>query len=379
MNYLKISNFKCFEEVEIPINRLTVFAGANGNGKSTTVQALLLLRNSIEENMQLWGGYYVAAEEELLGTDVPLNSGYLLALGNSSHVINHRSNKEYISIAFKFTEGEFFVSYHANNQEPQLFLRINDCSTYHAKESPVLKWEFYYLNAERIGPRVSQSIQHSNFPNAGYQGEFTAQLLDLESGFWKVAQERKFPNTGSSFLKDQTNSWLEYIIPGTRVVAITDPKTLSGQILLENYYTTSDPALATNLGFGISYVLPIIVTGLTAASGSIFVVENPEAHLHPAAQSKVGQFLAMLAKNGVNVIVETHSDHVLNGIQIAVAKKEIPNDHVSINFFSHKDGAVQPSIATISMSEKGELSEWPSGFFDQTQIDFVELFKARKG
>ena len=81
----------------------------------------------------------------------------------------------------------------------------------------------------------------------------------------------------------------------------------------------------------------------------------------------------------MNVIVETHSDHIINGMQIAVANKNIPNDLVTINYFSYKEGSVQPAVQPISINEKGELSDWPSGFFDQTQIDFAELFNLRKG
>ena len=81
----------------------------------------------------------------------------------------------------------------------------------------------------------------------------------------------------------------------------------------------------------------------------------------------------------MNVIVETHSDHIINGLQLAVANKEIKSDLVIINYFSHKEGENQPDVLPISVTEKGELSDWPIGFFDQTQIDFAELFKLRKG
>ena len=85
----------------------------------------------------------------------------------------------------------------------------------------------------------------------------------------------------------------------------------------------------------------------------------------------------MVAKSGVNVIVETHSDHIINGIQIAVAEKRILNTSVAINFFSHVNGISQPNVNSINIKEKGELSEWPKGFFDQTQIDYSHLFKLR--
>jgi predicted ATPase len=238
--------------------------------------------------------------------------------------------------------------------------------------------QFYYLNAERVGPRVNQPLQFSDYPNAGWQGENTAQLMSLEGGYFKIDKERRFENTETYFLQDQLNNWLDFIMKGVKVKVEASPKTLTAQVLIENQFTVSDPTLSTNLGFGISYVLPIIATGLTAKKGSFFIVENPEAHLHPSAQSKIGRFLAMVANAGVNVIIETHSDHIINGLQIAVAKTEVENDLVTINYFSYKEGNVQPDVQPISLSEKGELSDWPTGFFDQTQIDFAELFKLRK-
>src|SRR5690606_4785051 len=124
------------------------------------------------------------------------------------------------------------------------------------------KQEFYYLNAERIGPRVNQQLQFSDYPNAGWQGETTAQLIGLESGYYKIEDERRFGETQTNFLIDQVNHWLDFIIKGVKIRVDTNPNTLTAQVLIENQFTVSDPTLSTNLGFGISYVLPIIATGL---------------------------------------------------------------------------------------------------------------------
>jgi predicted ATPase len=247
-----------------------------------------------------------------------------------------------------------------------------------AVDLPILKNEFYYLNAERIGPRISQSMQSLEYPHTGYQGENTAHLIAANDYAYEVEDNRKHPKSKSPRISQQVNAWLDELMPGVNVTAVENTDTLTAQLKVENYYTKGDPTLATNIGFGISYVLPIIVTGLIAAKGSYFIVENPEAHLHPSAQSKIGQFLAMVANAGVNVIVETHSDHLINGIQVAAAKQVIKSDLITINFFNQAGSAVQPEIESISLNEKGELSKWPKGFFDQTQIDFAELFKARK-
>lgn len=69
----------------------------------------------------------------------------------------------------------------------------------------------------------------------------------------------------------------------------------------------------------------------------------------------------------------------MNGIQIATALKEVNKELVTINYFSQEEHSEQPNVESISINDKGELSSWPKGFFDQTQIDFAQLFKIRKG
>lgn len=130
-----------------------------------------------------------------------------------------------------------------------------------------------------------------------------------------------------------------------------------------------------NIGFGLTYAFPIIVAGLLAKKEQVLVIDSPEAHLHPLGQSKIGYFLGVIAAAGVQVIVETHSDHVLNGIRLAVAKKAISNESVGIHFFSSSNSGEEnrPKIVSPQVDVNGSLSEWPSGFFDQTDKDLAAL------
>jgi predicted ATPase len=375
-NLLIIKNFKCFYDIEIPVRGLTILAGANGNGKSTVIQALLFLRRTIEHCAKWENNVY---EYKIINNlNVELNGAYSLALGNSNHILPRNFRTDIISLGVQKNNSLFKVDY--KTKENQLWLTPLSVKNDEEIDLGLFKQEFYYLNAERLGPRVRQEIRFFDFPNAGYQGEFTAQLIaDTNSNYqFKVDEGRKNIKSKSPRLEQQVNAWLDYIIPGVSITTMYDPDTHSAQIRVDNYFTKGDPTLSTNIGFGISYVLPIIVTGLIAAKNSIMIVENPEAHLHPSAQSKIGRFLSKIANSGVKVIVETHSDHFLNGVQIATATEEINNENVAINYFSIDVNNEQPDIETISINKKGELSKWPSGFFDQSQTDFAELFRLRK-
>jgi predicted ATPase len=218
----------------------------------------------------------------------------------------------------------------------------------------------------------------------GYKGEYTAQIISNLNYSFKIDENKiNHENLKGNRFEHHINSWLNFILPGITIIPYYDDKTHTARIEVENRYSKGTSVVPTNTGFGISYVLPIIVSGLIAQTDRILIVENPEAHLHPSAQSKIGYFLGIIANAGVRVIVETHSDHVINGIQLAVVKKAISNDKVTINFFNFNEdiSAIdknQPEVISISIKEKGELTEWPKGFFDQSQIDYSQLIKLRK-
>lgn len=379
MKNFHIKNFKCFRDFKLPINGLTILAGANGNGKSSSIQALLLLRNTIERcsNLDIQKQEYSKTINKDL-TSIELNGKYNLNLGNCESIISHNSNNSTVELNFSDKQSFFNVKYDASGDA--LSMRPFQIS---CNKRPLLlfKYEFYYLNPERLGPRIKQDIKYFDFPNTGYQGEYVAQLLgDTDFSYsFKVDDLRKHSKTQSPRLEQQVNAWLNELMPGVSVSSKYNKSTMSAQITMDNFFSSGGTVLAPNIGFGISYVLPIIVTGLIAQKGRIMIVENPEAHLHPSAQSKIGRFLSMVAESGVNVIIETHSDHVINGIQIACAKKEIKSTNISINYFTSSEDLDQPTLNTISINEKGELSSWPKGFFDQTQVDFAQLFKLRKG
>lgn len=374
---LKINNFKCFRNAEIPLNNLTIFAGANGNGKSTAIQALLLLRRTIE-HCATWNYKTKLFDfKKPNGLNVELNGPYCLNLGNSSYVLSVDSEAEIISFAIENDNNKFQVTYGINKGN-ELWLTPIKPLINEFDSNPLYFQEFYYLNAERIGSRLSQNIKFHDYHNVGYKGEYTAQIISNLNYNFNVDEDRvNKENLKGNRFEHHVNAWLSFILPGVSIIPDYNDKTHTARIEVENNFSKGNPVVPTNTGFGISYVLPIIVSGLIAKKDRFFIVENPEAHLHPSAQSRIGYFLGVMANAGVRIIVETHSDHIINGIQLAVAKNVIPNDCVTINYFNSGSEKSQPEIISISITEKGELTKWPLGFFDQSQIDLVELFKIR--
>lgn len=364
-----IENFKCYYDSDLPINYLTVLAGANGNGKSTAIQALLMMRIT----------YDLISKKE---TEIELNGPFCLSLGTTSSIIPVEAERNsYMKLALSENDDWVSYSYPLSDERAELSLKLSE-QLYNGKTEniPLFKKEFYYLNAERIGPRISQGIKVHKFPNVGWRGENCAQILSERSSVrdFSVDKERAYDAEMSLDLLTQSQLWMQKLFPGIVINSEISPKSLTAQISISNNYTSGASVLSTNVGFGVSYVLPLIVTGLIAEKGTMMIVENPEAHLHPSAQTCIAEFLAVIAQAGVYVIVETHSDHFINGIQLAVAEKRLEHGNVIINYVNQNVETHRPEIKPITLSEKAELSEWPDGFFNQTQKNYARLFNLRK-
>jgi len=352
---LTINGFKGFtDEIAISFSNLTVLAGGNSVGKSTIIQALLLSRIAIQKGVN---------------SKVPLNEKYLLALGTTAQI----TRTAYVSFTYVVDEGDIVLVFSVPIDKN--YIKVTDITK--GLEKTFLNSDnFYYLNAERIGPRPFYQDAVLDNPITGFQGEYTIQLL-VEGLIFDTNPKKNYHKNlkidveSSDNLSEQTNLWMQYIIPQIDVSAnrITQ---INRSIASINRHTPP------NVGFGISYVLPIIVSGLIANEGSALVVENPEAHLHPYGQSRIGQFLAMVATSGVKVIIETHSEHVINGIRVATMNGLISNKEVLINFLSKDEHTEKIEIDAIEIDEYGDLSDFPRGFFDQAEQDLLELIKMRR-
>ena len=97
------------------------------------------------------------------------------------------------------------------------------------------------------------------------------------------------------------------------------------------------------------------MAALSAGKNELWLIENPEVHLHPAGQAQMGQFLAEVAAAGVQVIVETHSDHVFNGIRRAVKSKRLAADDVALHFMRSRDEVVGQQVTTPTLDTDGNV------------------------
>jgi predicted ATPase len=103
------------------------------------------------------------------------------------------------------------------------------------------------------------------------------------------------------------------------------------------------------------------------------LIENPEAHLHPSGQTKMGKMLALASACGIQIVVETHSDHLLNGIRIAVKEGELRHSDVKCFFFTTDNSDEPANVERISIDCFGMLDHWPVGFFDESEKNLLRL------
>lgn len=360
---VNIENYKCLVKKEVNFSPLTILAGGNAVGKSSVLQSLLLTKYAFDNRY----------DGEILTNDI--NS---INLGLPRDLISKDRTSDEIILGNTFDSGE----------SNEIRLSIGDEITHplsliinNNKESSKLKCEpfnnFQYLNAERVGPRITSDISSSSFLNVGNKGEYTnhiihkADLLRSEViGSMKASKISRF--------SAHCEGWLNIIIPGTELEVSVHEELNKATIKYKNASLQSDSYVPTATGFGITYVLPIIVSGLLLSleKGGLLIVENPEAHLHPSGQSRIGKFLALLSSCGVQVIVETHSEHIINGARLQLAESN-KTENMLVNFFYTETDTV--GIEEVKINNYGELEKWPIGFFDQEKNDLRELLKLRLG
>lgn len=368
---LIIENFKCFSKrTTINLGKINICLGSNSVGKSSVIQSCILLRQVYEQAKFF-------QDAKISKYNIQLNDIYGLQLGDSEHILS--SGKEGITL-----EVDDFKYKLLPVKGSPMEMQVDNTYSVGAmsQNKGLFADDFYYLNSERIGPRNYQLIDAKKIEGCGVYGENTVHLLNMV-GTQKVESRKCFnldEEKKVNTIAKQVEYWMDYIIPGIEIATddITDLR-ISKMMLQQSALDTGFLS-PYNFGFGISYVLPVILTGLVAKEGSIFLVENPEAHLHPKGQSHIGYFLAIMAMAGVQIVIETHSEHVINGIRIAALKNGMNPEDISINFFSIKeqDDIIKHQVEHITLNERMDLEVWPAGFMDQEEEDLRTLRELRR-
>ena len=360
---IEIHHFKCFDELEFPLEYLTVFSGYNGAGKSAAIQSILLLSQALNNKSETNGKMVW-----------PLN-GEFVRLGSVGDVVNKRVGGLPIELKYSLSDEKSPLRFEFTGETGKRNLKtVAPAKKY---ETSINKFDFI-TNLQFLGPVRSDISEIVPKPDnidyikegIGIDGRYAGYWFDQNENK-EIPKNQQFTDSLSAWFSPQFGAWLDYISPGTSVSVqnISDSSFLALKYRDSETGELINPA---NVGYGITYVFPIIVSLLSAKKGDLLIIDSPEAHLHPRAQSRVGEMIAKFASSGIQIIVETHSDHVLSGIRIAVKDAEIKPDDVSLLFFSGctADGN---GVNHTPIDKLGQIKYWPEGFFDQSEKDLYRL------
>ena len=407
LNLLELKHFKCFELLRLPLGKLTILSGLNASGKSSVLQALVLLHQTMRDHE--WA-------------DRLTLNGNVTQTGTVSDIVDQVSGGNRFEIGLGHDVARCAWAFVGDRRDMSAHLDGISIDDQTVRAPETLRWlmpvgtvgapldialalrDLTYITAERDGPReVYPILDEFGFHSVGSRGEYAVSTLLHRSGD-RVDSELNVHGTAPTLVR-QVEARLDSFFPGCRLqlqqVQYVNAATLRIKVSEETEFLRP-----VHCGFGITQILPIIVAILSARAQSrttsveprrkggqrvggnvensveslprnqhssigrspVVMIENPEVHLHPAGQAKMGEFLAEAAHAGVQIIAETHSDHVLNGVRRAVKSGRVLADDVALHFFrdrfSHESQVLTPTIDST-----GGIDVWPEGFFDQFDKD----------
>jgi predicted ATPase len=357
---MSVKNFKSLKDLSLKLAPLNLFAGLNGMGKSSMIQPLLLIKQS-----------------DSIGSTGQLKlKGWLVDLGKGRDLLYQFAEEETIDLKFELSgksKLEWSFAYKPDWENLQSENKNNVDIVL-----GMLKG-FQYISANRIGPQSMHEVSQGMVENKilGVRGEFAVHYLQSVGNRFKVDIERRHSNVKEPTLASQVNGWLGEISPGIKVIVSEVPGV---DKMLLNYdfglgIGRTSSFRPGNVGFGISYALSVIISLLTAEKDNIIIIENPEAHIHPRGQAELGKLMALTASCGAQLFIETHSDHIINGIRVAVKEKLIHENSVNLTWFSKttRDHEQFSNVSQIQIDKNGELSEYPKDFLDEWNNQLLKL------
>lgn len=398
---LKIDNLKSFvNSGDLKFSRVNLLTGLNGRGKSTIIQSLLLIAQSYDSEK---------------GINKVSLKGRFVDLGTFDDVLRRDSKSTDIGIDITTNDEtdsniSFVLSRDGNDPKSakindmwvddksrmelissqSLIVSENDELIITEKGAPIIgevEDKILGSTSDVLGLRQFRNVC---FISADREGGINTKRSDID---WSpklgvgihgqyVMNMLEYASTDQRM---EINQWYMNILDGGYVITKEDKERNEISMYI-------DPAGSehgfkpSNVGFGYSYILTILVALVMAEEGSMMFIENPEAHLHPSAQARlVAAIIEIAKKRNFQVFIESHSDHVVHGLQLSVKKEIIDHTELTVLFFGFDaDTPNLTEVCQLDITEDGHIENPPSGFFDQAEqdlstliglVDFDDLFE----
>ena len=404
---LRAQNFKSWQDTsKLQFAPLTGLFGANSSGKTSILQVLLMLKQTVEHPSPDWNeplyfgddgslvnlgnfGTVIHKHKQDLSLDISVSwksstvadinkyiRFYNLNVETLSSSQGDRDRSEEISFSTNIARGVVNNSYYATDlyrfdvQQPDLFRcygfrtarnQIMEISSRFEGDFENLFSRILYLGPLREHPRHHYTWEGDHPKSIGQEGE--KAISALLSG-----RIRRFP------IDEQILNWLQRLelIDSYDLRPISDTNQ-DYEFLIKKYKGGPEVRL-TDIGFGVSQVLPVLILCYYAPEGSILILEQPEAHLHPKVQTELADVLIDVVKNrNVQIILESHSEYLLSRLQRRMAEKEIAAADTALYFCEIKDGTSE--IEQLNVDEYGNIRNWPQDFFGDVTGELIKKTK----
>lgn len=370
---IDLDTFKCFNRLKLPLSSLTLLSGSNASGKSSVLQSLALLNQTMREHewssrLMLNGGVIRLGTAADIIDKVYGRRSVGIGISNDKNSCKWRFSGERAEMSMTVDSVE--VDGVTQGAATNLRYLLPGAIPVGAQEIAKCLRTLVYITAERVGPREVYPVEdRQEALVVGSAGEHAVSVLHWGRDE-EVLAGLAIPDVSPTRLK-QVEARMRQFVPGFALILQSVAQANAVTLGLRSSEDT-DFHRPAHTGFGLTQILPIVVAALSARANELLLIENPEVHLHPSGQALMGQFLCEVAREGVQVVVESHSDHVLNGIRRAVKAKTIAADDVAVHFFTPRlPGTAQ--VVSPKIDRDGRLDTWPVGFFDQVDKDLSHL------
>ena len=410
ITHIRMKNFKSWKDSgEVKLAPLTGFFGTNSSGKSSLLQMLLLLKQTIGSNHVIFFGDENSLvnlgnfREVIHGhkTSEPLQLEFGCKLRNPLTIEGFRSNSYDLSVNSSLDVDSFVFEATILWRDEKLFVQNacyhfeeeNEVQTLKGKHSEKIYGEpylagmtgsqivqlasefkklfnhIYPLGPTRVHPKRLYHWEGTNPNSVGKSGEdMIASLLNA-----RVDQRTTSYKGKNVPIEDRISWWLGEMDLG---YAFSIKRSSAGadrdyDILIQKAPASAKVTLA-DMGYGLSQFLPVLVHCYYALPGSTLILEQPGIHLHPRAQAYLADLLIeVITERNLQVLIESHSEHLLTRLQLGIAEQKIAADQTALYFCENDNGV--STIKSLDVDELGNIKNWPKNFFGNVRGDLAKM------
>lgn len=349
---LKVKNFKSLVDIDFNFSALNLICGRSCAGKSSVIESLLLLRQSYE--MQSYYCNRLSLDGCYKDIGVAQDAFYI---GNGQTSLEFhlkfKEKKESYDFKFRYKNNSSLLDSFGRNWEGLEGLVF-------------FNTQFKFLNNKRGLQKRHYNLYDSDNQSFTQYSDYVVPFISFKKRNKIRINGLIHKNAVDDSLFNNIECWI-YELSGGLTIKV------HSQIKFDAAYLDFELKIngeffdlkSKNVGFGLHYILPLLTLLLTSEKGDFVIIENPELHLDSTAQSILGRLCAICAQAGVQLIIDSNSDHFFNAIRVAVKKNVVCHDKVSFLFLERDFKTSCSKVTHPKINSEGLIESWPDGFFDE--------------